>query len=563
MKYLISVSVLILGCLTLTSCDDDYLTRPPLDQMSDETYWTSEENVRSFVWDLYPDYFVGYGSGYAWGNYFSGQSLNDDFAPSSPTDFVENVPTSGGGWSFEWVRKINLLIDRVDGMELDDETKNHWLGVGRFFRALEYNDLTKRFGDVPWYSEVLNEDDDEKLYKPRDPVTMVMDSVLADFEYAAEHVRLSDGTDGLTVNKDVVLAFMSRVFLYHGTYFKYHDIDQDRATTYLQIARDAANELIESGRYSLAEDYRGLFNSMDLSGNPEIILFRKYEEGVLTHSLNSYSNLEPQTGTSKDAIDAYRMDNGLPIRQSGSGYQGDEEIDNVMADRDSRIVNTFVQELRLNGYASNYSTSGYSQRKFLNDDIADENIGSSNLNPTDAPIIRYGEVLVNYAEAVAELGDLSSNDLDRSINMLRDRANMPHLQVNGENAMVNGQTINDPERDQDVSPILWEIRNERRVELMMEGFRLDDLKRWKKLEYTDTIENEDINKGAWISLDEYPEADVVLDRGGNEGYIVPGYEQQSQRRFPGDHVYLYPLPLDQIQLYEDHGATLEQNPGWN
>src|SRR5690625_2809403 len=262
MKYLISVSVLILGCLTLTSCDDDYLTRPPLDQMSDETYWTSEENVRSFVWDLYPDYFVGYGSGYAWGNYFSGQSLNDDFAPSSPTDFVENVPTSGGGWSFEWVRKINLLIDRVDGMELDDETKNHWLGVGRFFRALEYNDLTKRFGDVPWYSEVLNEDDDEKLYKPRDPVTMVMDSVLADFEYAAEHVRLSDGTDGLTVNKDVVLAFMSRVFLYHGTYFKYHDIDQDRATTYLQIARDAANELIESGRYSLAEDYRGLFNSM-------------------------------------------------------------------------------------------------------------------------------------------------------------------------------------------------------------------------------------------------------------------------------------------------------------
>src|SRR5699024_3728382 len=119
-----------------------------------------------------------------------------------------------------------------------------------------------------------------------------------------------------------------------------------------------------------------------LAGNPEMILYRKYEEGVLTHSLLSYSNDEPQTGASKDAIDAYTMDNGLPIRQSGSGYQGDEGIDNVMANRDPRIRETFVQELRLSGYVSNYSTSGYSQHKFLNDDIADELIGTLNNNPT-------------------------------------------------------------------------------------------------------------------------------------------------------------------------------------
>lgn len=564
MRYLITVSVL-LSCFVLTSCGDDFLTRPPLDEMSDQTYWTSENNVRSFAWGFYTAYFDGYGSSYTWGDYFSGQSLNDDFAPSSPPNFVQNVPTSGGGWGFGWVRKANLMIDRVKGMDMDQEAKNHWIGVGRFFRALEYNDLVKRFGDVQWYGEVLQEDEEDKLYKPRDPRGMVMDSVLADFEYAVENVRMEDGTPGLTVNKDVVLAFMSRVFLYHGTYFKYHDIDQQRAQTYLQAARDAANQLIESGRYHLADDYRGLFNSLSLSGNPEIIMYRKYEEGVLTHSLHSYSDGEPQTGVSKDAIDSYRMNNGLPIRQNGSGYQGDEGIDNVMADRDPRIAETFVQELRLTGEASNYSTSGYSQHKFKNEEISGQLIGTQNNNPTDAPVIRYGEVLMNYAEASYELNDqISQADLDKSINELRARpdVNMPDLEVSGQQAMVNGQTINDPEQDPDVTPILWEIRNERRIELMMEGFRLDDLKRWKKLEKTDTRDNTDINRGAWIDLNEHPEAEVEID-GDQQGFIIPAYQSQSQRSYPGDRVYLYPLPLDQIQLYKDHGATLEQNPGWN
>ncbi|MGM0546217.1 MAG: RagB/SusD family nutrient uptake outer membrane protein [Bacteroidota bacterium] len=570
MRYLISLSILLLASLTLTSCndDEDFLTRPPLDEMSDETYWTSEENVRSFAWDFYPEYFGAYGSGFTWGRYFAGQTLNDDFAPSEPAEFVENVPTSGGGWSFDWVRKANLMIDRVEGMDMEEEAVDHWVGIARFFRALEYNDLSKAFGGVPWYDEVLEEDDDEQLYKDRDDLTTVVDNMLADFEYAVDNVRAEDGTPGLTVNRDVVLAFMSRVFLYHGTYFKYHDIDQDKADTYLQAAKDAAEELIDSGAYSLGDDYRSLFNSMDLSGNPEMIMYRKYEEGTLTHSLNTYSNKESQSGASKNAIDSYRMDNGLPIRQGGSGYQGDEGIDNVMADRDPRITETFVQELRINGEVSNYSTSGYAQHKFLNEDIADENIGVSSQNPTDGPVIRYGEVLLNFAEASYELDDkISQADLDKSINVLRSRngVDMPDLEVNGNQAMVNGQTIDDPRQDEydsEISDILWEIRRERRVELMMEGFRLDDLKRWEKLEKTDTEDNEDINLGAWIDLNDHPEADVDIEGGGDEGFILPAAESASQRRFEDDKVYLSPIPLDQIQLYEDNGASLEQNPGW-
>jgi hypothetical protein len=564
MKYSLSISILVLLCVVV-GCQDDFLTQPPQDEFTDDTYWTSESNVRTFSWGFYEAYFQGYGQGFAWGDYFSGQSLNDDFAPSSPPNFVQNVPTSGGGWYFGWVRKANLFIDRVEDVPMDEEAINHWTGIGRFFRALEYNDLVKRFGAVPWYREVLEENEQDKLYRKRDSHVAVMDSVLADFQYALENVREDDGTAGLTVNKYVVLSFMSRVFLYHGTYLKYHGIDEQKATEYLQVAKDAAEQVINSGKYSVSGDYRSLFNSLDLAGNPEIILYRKYETGSITHSLNSYSNKEPQTGASKDAIEAYLADDGLPIDVSPK-YQGDKTIEDVMANRDPRITETFVQELRLNGIDGNYSTSGYAQHKFLNESIADLPAGNSNDNPTDAPVIRYGEVLMNYAEAAAELGNLTQQDLNISINVLRNRegVNMPVLQIIGDQPAVNGQVYNDPERDSSVPSMLWEIRRERRVELMMEGFRLDDLKRWKKLEYVDTIENEDINRGAWIGRSEYPdtEGSINIEDGAEEGYIVPAFETQSQRRFDDTRVYLSPIPLDQITLYEENGVTLEQNPGW-
>lgn len=565
MKHLLYLSIVALLCVVMAGCQDNFLNQPPQDEFTDDTYWTSESNVRTFTWGFYEAYFPGYGQSFAWGNYFSGQALNDDFAPSSPPEFIQNVPTSGGGWYFGWVRKANLFIERVQDVPMSQEAINHWTGIGRFFRAMEYNDLVKRFGDIQWYSEVLQEDETEKLYKKRDPRTMVMDSVLADFQYAVEHVREEDGANGLTINKSVVLAFMSRVFLWHGTYLKYHGIDEAKATEYLQVAKNAAEQVINSGRYAVANDYRSLFNSLELAGNPEIILYRKYQTGVVTHSLNSYSNKEPQTGISKDAIEAYLCDDGRPISISPK-YQGDKTIDDVMANRDPRITETFVQELRLNGIDGNYSTSGYAQHKFLNESIADLPEGNSNDNPTDAPIIRYGEVLMNYAEASAELGNLNQQDLDMSINKLRNRngVNMPSLQVIGGQPAVNGQVYDDPERNPTVSSMIWEIRRERRVELMMEGFRLDDLKRWKKLEYTDTIENKDINRGAWIARSDYPatEGNVRIENSAEEGYIVPAFEAQSQRRFTDPRVYLWPIPLDQITLYANNDVTLEQNPGW-
>ncbi len=563
------IAAILLSSTLLMGCEKDYLEIPPIDKFTDETYWTSEDNVRTFSYGFYTAYFTGYGSGYTWGDYFSGETLNDDFAPANPTQFTKNVPDAGGGWSFAWVRKANIFIERVKTVPMADDARNHWTGVGRFFRGMEYPDLVNGFGDVPWFDRELTEVDATDLYKSRDSRTFVMDKVLEDFRYAAENVRETDGVKGLTVNKDVVLAYMSRVFLFEGTWQKYHNNNDQKAAEYLEASKWAAEQLINTGKYSLG-NYRTVFNSLNLAGNPEVILYKQYEPGILTHALNSYNNKEPQTGVSKDAIDAYLAQDGLPIATSPV-YQGDHGISNLMANRDPRIKETFVSnELRLNGIASNYSTSGIATHKFLNEAIKDTPEGSSNLNPTDAPVIRYGEVLMNYAEATAELATLggaalTQQDLDISINVLRARPgiNMPALQVIGSDPAVNGMTYNDPTRDPSVSPMLWEIRRERRVELMMEGFRLDDLRRWKKLEYVDTQANEEINRGAWVKKADYPKLkDDVKLTGIDEGYIIPAPSAASQRFFTEPKVYLKPLPLDQIKLYQDNGATLTQNPGW-
>ena len=144
-------AVISLCMVSLVGCQEDFLEKPPLDRLTDETYWTNESNVRTFAWGFYPAYFSGYGSGFAWGKFFTGQSLNDDFAPSNPTQFRINIPSAATStyWTFSWVRKANIFLQRIQTVPMEEEAIAHWSGVARFFRALEYYDLVKQFGDVP------------------------------------------------------------------------------------------------------------------------------------------------------------------------------------------------------------------------------------------------------------------------------------------------------------------------------------------------------------------------------------------------------------------------------
>ena len=588
-----NIFIIVLVLLGLSGCKD-YLDRKNLDTFDESNFWISEGNMRLFAQGAYTAYFTGYGSGYTWGNYFTGGAWADEY--SSSAIWTQNPATSGNGWSFTYVRRANIMIARVEDMPGSVEAKNHWRGIGRFFRAMEYSDLARAFGDVPWYDREILPSEVELGYKPRDPLPLVATKIMEDFQYAADNVRAVDGT--LQINKDVVLAFMSRHLLYFGTYLKYNNIDQTVASNLLTKAKWAADQLINGKKYQIVDDYRALFSSADLTGNKEIILFRQYEAAKNTHALASYNNIEPQTGTTLKMVETYLSSDGLPIKQSSLyNYKADNGLrfyPEQYKNRDPRMAATLVDSVRINGVHNGYSTTGFLCWKFLPytaNTIDAIYLGSTNI--TDAPIIRYGEVLLNYAEASAELGQFTQAEADKSINLLRNRnikknnvgnvlPKLPPMTVTGTSVFSNGLEVIDPDRDPTVSPLIWEIRRERCVELMFEGFRKNDLKRWKKYEYLKTIETSGpttLGKGAYIDLSKFPSTTrtkilaAVRFSYPNptteplKAFIYNLYDPNMRRDWkPADpyyeRQYLNSIPLDQIKLYLDLGYELKQNPGW-
>src|SRR5690242_9232252 len=165
-KYIFLIAMLI----GFSSCED-YLDRKNLDSLDDSNFWTNEGNMRLFAQGAYTDYFYGYGTGFAYGDYFTFGPWSDEY--SSSAIWTQNTATSGNGWSFAMVRRANIMIDRVELMPVTEEAKNHWRGVGRFFRAMEYSYLVSLFGDVPWYETEILPSETELSYKQRDPMSFV------------------------------------------------------------------------------------------------------------------------------------------------------------------------------------------------------------------------------------------------------------------------------------------------------------------------------------------------------------------------------------------------------
>lgn len=583
---ILSAGLLLATAVSFSSCDD-FLTRDPQDTVTDvPSFWNNEENLRTSFLDYYTYFFPGYRSSWERADNFAETNVadwTDDNAQEVATLFTKVAPTSdAGNWNFKKVRNMNLLLSRIQSSTLGEEAKNHWSGVARLFRAMEYAKLVQKFGDVPYYDAVVGSTDNEQLYRARDPRTTVMDKVNEDLAFACTNIRVNDGTKGLTVNRAVAQGFASRIMLFEGTWQKYHANNTAKAAEYLKAAKDYAAALMQTNAYSIAPSYKSLTTSEDLAGNPEIIMYRSYVENVVMHSLMSFQNTEMEMSSpSRSFIDAFLTKNGLPIHQAGNtDYKGKEYAKEIQ-NRDPRLADNIDEEsgLRLNGVAAVYAASGYYANRYVNKDLINKPGGMSNTNTTDAPVMKLNEVMMNYIEAAAELADLgqytlTQADFDKTINAIRDRQStqMPHVTLAGNALKVNGVEINDPDRDATVKPIIWEIRRERRVELAYEGLRFNDLRRWGKLEYADMVKNKKLNMGAWINKADYPEnaealAKITLcdENGnivtGNEGYIMPITEVAKMRQM-ADKDYLYPIPVDQITMYETHGFKLTQNPGW-
>ena len=581
MKTLTYISLLLISSsIVLTGCQEDYLERPPIDRLDAEIFFNTATDLKVYTNGFY-DYFPEHGVSGAH------DDASDNIVPLTVNERVVgtrivSVPSGSGGWSWNQLRSINFFLENYHKCN-DQEARLMYSGIARFFRAYFYYDKVKMFGDVPWYGHVL-EADDEALEKPRDSRELVMDSILADLDYAIENIPATIGLNHVTQYTALILK--ARICLFEGTFRKYHSIAGYEK--FLNEAVAASDQLMNSGAYSLFsgggpdEAYRELF-ARDHQEPTETILARDYDAEFGRHNLG-YLMTAPTMGSfgaTKDLINSYLLKDGTRFTDI-AGYETlgfYEEMQN----RDPRLTQStagpnFVvygeaepEPVDLSG-----TTTGYRIIKALPTRDQWSYINSHH----DQIIFRYAEALLVFAEAKAELGTLTQADLDKSVNVLRDRVAMPPLDLAVANANPDPfleEMYPNVETGSDKGVIL-EIRRERRIELSFEGLRWDDLMRWKegkKLEkpmvgiYFDGLGSFDFD-GDGIT-DVYVHNDDPSGAPANTPTIINIAQRPltdglsgNLNPFRGIAVfdetkhYFYPLPLEDLNLNQN----LEQNPGW-
>lgn len=617
--------LLLTACaLGLFSSCSDFLDKPQKDKAIDDTYWTSENNVRLYMNEYYQYLFVGYN--YLWGtNYtpITGYAFNDDvMTDGKQSDFTTSIPFTVGNstvptsttnsdyplwqsqytgptWNFYWVRKANFGIDKIENRMqaiLNQEQKEHWLGIAKFFRSMYYSQLVETFGDVPYYNRLVADNENDELYKPRTPRNDVMDSVYNNFKYCLEKVRLSDGDQQL--NKYVIAGYVSRLMLIEGTWQKYYYKNETRAKKFLDFSVEASEYLMNSGKYDIVTDFRNLFGSEDLKGNKDVIWSRHYSSArSITHSVATYSNLVQPIGygANLSLLKAFTCNDGNPWQTSSLANADEFSIANMIKTRDPRFEATFYNEARTQSPTGIYACKFISREGTRYAGINLPSTFTSTNNSNDYPIIRYSEILLNWIEAKAELAAIggvavTQSDIDKTINKIRNRpldADAISKGVVKTAPMVLAQitTSFDPSRDADVTPLIWEIRRERRMEFYMEHSRVADLRRWGKLEYMDGSKNQDILMSVWIDVQkELPSLLVegnigkvavvkkdgtkVVYNGKNSADMIGFFSAASVlNRDPflnvgGVNPYLAPIGLNQINDYDKRGYSISQTEGW-
>ena len=483
MKNLLYIILPVIALVILPACNDDFLDRAPETSIGKENFFNSEADLNLYVNNLYN--FPG------WGMFIA--DLATDNAATTGNLEIKTIMTTNPssatitlGWFWNQLRDVNFFLENFAKADVSAETLNHFEGLARFFRARFYMAKVKRYSDVPYYDFVLETNNDEALFKGSDPREMVVDRIFEDYAFAAANV-FEDQPSG-AVNRWVVKAYMARHALYEGTYRKYHDelALQGTADRFLQMAKDIAKEIMDSGNFAIyntgdpSNDYASLFTSGDLTSNSEVILANVSINDLKNSGSSATIWGDYEVSPSKDLLQAYLMTNG-DYYTSQPGYETKLFVEEF-EDRDPRLAQTYAAPGFVLDRVDTYTTgngiyvqrltknfSGYHQRKGLvnsvDPDVIDE---------VDYPVLRYAETLLTYAEASAELGQLNQGDLDQTVNILRDRAGMPHLTMGV--AMDPVQQSRYPGVG---SAELLEIRRERRIELALEGYRFDDLMRWK------------------------------------------------------------------------------------
>ena len=574
-KYSLLIVLLAQGLL---SCEK-HLDRFPLDRITEADYWSTANDLKFYANQFYTSFPAhnGYTGGLFWGDNNSDNMIwgtyNQRLAGlSSVANSNGNFNTvSTQNWNYGNIRACNIAIENFHRIEASPAAVNKYKGEIYFFRAYYYYHLVKTYGDMPWVNKPLNIDD-EALYVGRSPRTQVIDSVLADLDSAISMLPGKAAAEAQRLNRESALLFKSRVALFEGTWQKYHagtpfgtqGADWQR---YLREAAAAADTLITNNTVSLYKSsppdkyFQELFGNFDYSAISEVLLWKKYDlELGVNHNLQGYIYSGGNTGPTKDFVEEFLCKDGLPISASPL-YLGDDSTARLVIDRDPRLAQsiwvpgdfvstgttgpTYFTAAWLATSGEHKNVSGYQMKKGLTKRPEQ----GTNDRETAAIVFRYAEALLNFAEAKAELGAITQADLDKSVNALRGRAGMPALQMAAITPDPNWPFSG-------VSPLINEIRRERRVELAFEGFRFDDLCRWRGM-------SKIVGKrplGAKFVARHYPTLvpgnSVLLNQ---QGYIDP-YQKAlvNGYGFKEDRDYLVPVPQLEITV----NNLIGPNPGW-
>ena len=579
----------ISACLLLGACSMD---ESPKSEIDKESIFNNEKGLQTYSYSFY-DILPSISNGY------KKDAMCDYGAVTSFDSFLRDGAYSAEvatGWSSDdWknLRNLNYFIENCVSDQLDESVRDNYIGLARFFRAYFYYEKVLRFGDVPWVDKSLSIDD-EKLYDERDPRTFVMDKVLEDLDFACEHItRTSDGTGSL-VTKWVADALKSRICLFEGSVRKYHtELGlADTANKWFQEAVNAAETVMAESGHSLytGAGTDGSMRAIFISDTPitsEVMLasccdvtLGKLGDANWWWTSGTYGSRFSMTRT---FVNTFLSIDGTPFTDR-PGYETMLFYDECQ-DRDMRLAQT----IRTPGYQrdgepaapnfNGYTFTGYQPIKYTLDATRYD---AGALNTNAIPLFRYAEVLLNYAEAKAELGTLSDQDWSKTVGALRARAGI----TGGLNAKpVKVDTYLQNTYFPNISdPVLLEIRRERSIELALEGFRFSDIKRWKlgklmTMRWTG-IYVPKLNEP--MDLDHDGTMDVVFYIGSKpenlpasctpisvgddtqQGLTQGTYgnltwsDNDPRIWYDDDRQYYYPIPAAAIQK----NTNLKQNPGW-
>src|SRR5690625_243770 len=628
---------------TLTGCNK-FLDRYPLDEVPIDKYLNSESDLAAYSANLYGQ--LPSHSGYGLGT-FAADNNSDNQAASNPNSlFVKRqtrVPQSGGDWDFSQIRNVNYFINKVrpklENGELAGSVANneHYLGEMYFFRAFIYFGKLASLGDFPIIKEWITEDYDiVREASQRRPRNEVARFILQDLDSAYYYMNETPPASN-RLKKAVAALMKSRVALFEGTWLKYHQgsarvpggpgwpganvpyltgfsIDLDAEIEYfLQEAKNAAKVVADD--VPLYEDYESMFNSENLSGVSEVLLWRQYNTD-LTPAVNHFvvgyiqRNGGGNSGYTRSMIESFLMENGLPIYAANSGYQGDENYEKVFHKRDGRLgynvlktgdllttnalLTEYMDENR-NGYFyrppiteadENRSVTGYSLKKGL---LTDPAQGPTYPSYTASVVFRAAEAYLNYIEADYELNNSLDANSDKYWKALRSRSKMnPDYQLTIANTdLASENDLATHSAGSLIDPTLYNIRRERRVELAAEGFRFRDLKRWRALDLMQnyivegfnlwdenyTLYSDPENSLTVIDLKQNGSSNPNVSSQSDSKYLLPYRVNSSNIAFDGynwnQNKYLNPIAFDHFRLTTEvegssdySTSSIYQNPGW-